>query len=132
MKQQRTEAGVAANIQHPVILVRLNRLFREGMSSVALYEATRGVWKLGKRREGARYALAVYRGLVREVYEIRSWFPAGTLRYETRAPRDVNLAERVEFEGRLAPESVRAKYVGCSVRADLPAGSRAPVLYVGC
>ena len=40
------------------------------MLANALYEATRGVWKVGERREYAHLALAVFEGVVREVYAI--------------------------------------------------------------
>lgn len=46
-------------ITEPAVLIRIPKLFTEGMSTQALYEATRGVWKVGDRRESARYALAV-------------------------------------------------------------------------
>jgi uncharacterized protein len=65
------------DIHEKAILIRINRLYRYGMSEVELYEATRGVWKIGKRREKADYAFAVFRGIVKEVYKITQWFPAG-------------------------------------------------------
>ena len=68
----------------PVILIRINKTYRNDMSAHALYEATRGVWVVGPRRENAKLALAVFNGMVREVYEIREWQPAGTTAYTTR------------------------------------------------
>lgn len=96
-----------------------------------LYEATRGVWKLGRRREGGKYAFAVFEGVVREVYAIDGWHPAGTLEYETR-DEDLAVEGRREFEGGLAIGTVRARYVGRSVAAYLPKGSQNPVKYVNC
>ncbi len=40
------------------------------MTPAELYDATRASWKVGARRESAKYALAVFEGIVREVYEI--------------------------------------------------------------
>ena len=60
-------------VDHPAILVRINQLYRHGMTAEELYEATRGVWKLGPRRSGAKFALADFESVVREVYEIQSW-----------------------------------------------------------
>ena len=65
-------------VAEPSLLIRIPRLYREGMSARELYDATRGVWKLGRRREGAQLALAVESGAVREVYEIHEWHPAGS------------------------------------------------------
>lgn len=42
------------------------------MTKRELYEATRVVWKIGERRNNAQYAMAVYQGIVREVYKIES------------------------------------------------------------
>lgn len=52
------------------MLIRIPQLYRPGMSREALYEATRGHWKVGPRRERAEFAMAVAGGIVREVYEI--------------------------------------------------------------
>lgn len=89
-------------VVEPALLIRIPRLFREGMFDVALYEATRGVWKVGNRREQARYGLAVHQGLVLEVFEIHRWQPAGTDSYDTRtfAPGEVD--GRQEFVGSVA------------------------------
>ncbi len=80
---------------------------------------------------GGKYAFAVFEGVVREVYAIDGWHPAGTLEYETR-DEDLAVEGRWEFEGGLAPGTVRARYVGRSVAAYLPKGSQNPVGYVNC
>jgi len=72
-----------ALIVDAVILIRVPRAFRPGMSDLALYEATRGVWRIGPRRDKVRYALAVYEGVVQEVYGIAHWQPAWTTPYQT-------------------------------------------------
>ena len=61
---QRPVSSVA--ITNSAILIRIPRLYRAGMSEVALYDATRGIWKIGDRRDNAKIALAVVNGLVVE------------------------------------------------------------------
>lgn len=124
-------AAEPVTITDPCMLIRINRLYRPGMIDEALYEVTRGVWKCGPRREKARFALAVFQGVVREVYQIESWHPAGTLTYRTRAREQVTTPNRWEFSGKVA-EKVAAKYKGGSVESYLPRGSRFPFAYVGC
>jgi hypothetical protein len=103
------------------------------MPKRALYEATRGVWKLNAQRVvRAKYALAVFEGIVCEVYEIKKWNPAGSSKYRTRSRQEVKRAGRLEFDGRIAQESVRRRYMDHSVRAYLPRGLQAPVVYVNC
>ena len=77
-------AATKVEVTVPALLIRINRLYRHNMSAQELYEATRGVWKLGARCTKARYAFAVFEGVVREVYEIESWHPAATTPYVTR------------------------------------------------
>lgn len=115
-----------------VIIVRINRQFRPGMLATALYEATRGIWKLGHRRENAKYALVVFEGVVREVYEIDDWFPAGTLKYETRDNEPLKARDRWEFTGCPASNEVRNRYVGGSVTEYLSKGAQNPIKYVNC
>jgi uncharacterized protein len=117
-------------VTDPVLLIRINRLYRHGMSEQELFEVTRGVWKLGERRNGARYALAVFEGVVREVYTIEAWHRAGTLPYATRELEDVLAPGRVEFSGHVAPQPVRDRYLHRSVAAYFKRGQQSPVIYV--
>lgn len=125
-------APVPAEITDSVILIRVNQLYRHGMPDHELYEATRGVWKIGTRRGRARYALAVFQAVVREVYAIESWHPAGSTPYTTRSLTEVARPGRWEFVGTRAPDETRSRYVGRSVERYLPTGSQNPVAYVGC
>lgn len=119
-------------ITHRVLLIRINRLYRYGMSEHALYEATRGVWKAGTRRNNAEYAFAVFRGIVREVYQITKWHPAGTTPYTTRPQADLVNPKRWEFEGARASKGIRALYIDKSVEQYLARNSQNPIKYVNC
>ncbi len=121
-------AAQPVDVADPLILIRINRLYVPGMSADELYDATRGVWKVGERRESAKYALAVYRGIVREVYEIRSWHPAGATPYQSRVA-DERWPGRWEFQGVVAPEQVRQRYLTGSVAHLLPDGAQNPIAY---
>lgn len=122
---------VAISESDAVLLIRINRLYRHTMSPVELYDATRGTWKLGSRRENARFALAVFEGVVREVYQIDTWHPAGiTLPYGLRAQEHVPTEDRCEFRGSLAPDDVRQRYVDRSVAHYFAQGAQFPVRYV--
>ena len=119
------------NVIDPVLFIRINQLYRPGMSAQALYEATRGIWKVGgARRERVKYALAVFGGVVLEVFAVEHWAPAGASRYVTRddiSKRD--LRNRWEFTGSIAPASVRSRYHGRSVARYFRPGNRNPVTY---
>ncbi|MEO6052321.1 MAG: hypothetical protein ABIP78_13465 [Pyrinomonadaceae bacterium] len=65
-----------AQVAEAAVLIRINRFYRRWISPKMLYEITRGKWKMGNRREKAMYAFAVYRRVIREVYQIHSWVQA--------------------------------------------------------
>lgn len=116
----------------PVILIRINKLYRYGMTDAELYDATRGVWhvspKKGKAKQ-AKYALAVFEGVVKEVYEIKEWFPAGST-FSTRDQRDLTAPGRWEFVGKIAEDKkVRSRYINRCVPLP-PQGARNPISYV--
>ncbi len=64
-------------IKEKVILIRISRLYHYGITPMELYDVTRGIWKVGSKRDQVEYAFAVYQGIVKEVYSITQWFPAG-------------------------------------------------------
>ena len=84
------------------------------MSDVELLEATRGTWARVPRDKNLKYAYATYNGIVKEVYEIRQWLPAGTQPYFYRSRHlgDERLKNRFEFLGVLAQEEIRNRYKG--------------------
>jgi hypothetical protein len=120
----------ATHITEPVLLIRISRLYRPDMSDLELWEATRGVWRIGVSRDHVRYAFAVAGGIVREVYEVGSWKPAGTSKYVTRPASEVTVPNRWEFTGTVAPPDVRLKYMNKSVAGYFKQGSANPITYV--
>ena len=123
-------AATPVEVTDPVLLIRINRLYRHNMTAEELYEATRGIWRVGGRRETAKYALAVFEGVVREVYRIESWHPALTTEYRTRDLSSREAKGRWEFVGNLAEHEVRQRYLGRSVKEYLPRGLQSPVTYL--
>lgn len=117
-------AAPEVTISEPVLLITINRLYRKGMSADELYEITRGNWVVGERRENARYALAVYNGIIREVYTIERWYPA-----INRNPTQ-KTSKRWRFDGKIAPEL--QQYVGGSIVRYSALGAQNPIRYVNC
>ena len=122
-----------AIITEPTMLIVINRAFRYGMTPQELYDATRSCWKLGTRREKAQYAMAIYHGIVREVYVIAGWVPGGsTMRSDDEDGRHEDMPTRWEFIGKVADDSVRQKYLGKSVAHHYKRAAQNPIMYVNC
>lgn len=96
-----------AVIDDPVIeiTVRWSATHRE------LYDATRFAWKVSLRSaEKAKYAFAVLNGMILEVYEVERWLPANDDNFPNIAEPGMDLP-KYGFEGKVAPKSIRDKYV---------------------
>ncbi len=114
-----------------VILIRINKLYRNDMNAHELYEATRAYWRVNlEQAKKAKYALAVYYGMVLEVYEIAEWFPAFSTMMHQRIDNMEELKSRYEFVGRIAPDEVRKKYKDKSVSTIFSKGEQNPIRYI--
>jgi uncharacterized protein len=98
-------------VHHKAILLTINRFYRSDMSPEELYEVTRGIWKVGEtNRNKVEFAMALYQGIVLEVYRIKQWHPAGTLKYKTRDSSSFKNSGRWEFSGSIAKD-IREEYI---------------------
>lgn len=120
----------SVNITEPALLIRIARRYNDRMTPEALYEATRGVWRIGQKRELVQLVLAVADGVVQEVFVVSQWHPAASTVYKTRPLEDVRIEGRWEFTGAVAQPTIRDKYVGRSVAHYFPRGASNPVMYV--
>jgi uncharacterized protein len=123
-------------ISHPCVLINISQMYRHGMTAIELYDATRKSWVIGARRDQVQLAMAIYRGIVREVYEIAAWLPAGstmtglgTIANVVDPPLTAPHSNRFEFVGRIAEEKIRNRYLGKSVRNYFAANSQNPIRY---
>lgn len=87
-------------ITEPTIIININRLYKRFVSDEDLYLSTKQSWVLGTKKKDAKFIIASYRGLVREVYEIDNWY---------------RINERWGFNGRIAPKEIRDKYLNNSL-----------------
>lgn len=112
-------------ITEPSLLIIVNRLFHRNIKDDELYEITRGNWAMSaKRKDGAKYAVAVYRGVARAVYRLERWERA-----EAGDPRQKR-RNRWRFTG--SPAEEMRHLIGGSVAKYLDPPSQSPVRYVGC
>lgn len=114
-----------------VMLIRINKLYRNDMNAYELYEATRAYWRVNiEQAKKAKYVLAVYYGMVLEVYEVTEWFPAFSTMMYQRVTNPEELKHRYEFVGKVAPEMIRKKYKDKSVAGIFTKGEQNPIRYI--
>lgn len=119
------------DIIHNIMFIRINKLYRNDMSPLEIYEATRGYWRL--KIENAKkvdYVLSVYDGMVLEVYEVLDWFPALSTYMDRPIKNPLEtVKERYEFVGRIADDNIRKHYVNKSVKDFFSYGNQNPIAY---
>lgn len=123
------------SIEEPSVLIRINKAFRYSMTPMELYDFTRGIWRVKlENAVKAKYAFAIYDGIIQEVYNIVQWFPAGTT-YNTRKDPESDekgsskYGDRCEFVGNIAPAEIRDKYRYKSVSHYFKPGNQNPIKY---
>lgn len=116
------------DITDDLVVIKINQTYHKGMSARELYEYTRGYWK--RKIESvspAKYALSVVFGEVKEVYKIDRWVPASEADNVIREYNPVRHSNRIAFYGEVAPDSIRKKYIGKSVKDLYKNGEADPV-----
>ncbi len=108
-------------IEEPSILINLNRTYNREMSSADLYNITRGDWPVNPKRHiiQPQFAFAVYRGLVKEIYQIQAW-------------SYIKEKERWRFSAIKGNQDIRDKYIPGKVDKYFAKGAQFPIKYVNC
>jgi hypothetical protein len=113
-------AAKPADIVHPVMIININKAYRSDMDATEIYEATRKAWKVGQRRDKAKYALAAYKGICRGVFKIQQW------------KEIAETGGRQGFDGDVAEPSICESYLDHSLEAYIVQGAQNPIKYVNC
>ena len=105
--------------QESIILININSLYSHDMSLDELYQATRKSWVISLSRANEyRIACAVYRWIIREVFEINKWIES------------VWNIWRNEFIWSIARDTIRDIYLHKSVREYRKQWSQNPIKYL--
>lgn len=119
------------DITNNMMLIKINKRYRNDMTPFELYEATRGYWSVNfERAKGIDYVLSVYDGMVLEVYEVVEWLPAlSTFMTRPDKPSPESVKGRYEFVGRIADDDIRKMFVDKSVKEFFSPGEQNPFKY---
>jgi len=103
----------------PVLLININRLYKPKMTPAEIYEVTHGHWRLNRNRlDKYKIVCGVNRGIIREVFIAHSWHPSK------------QIEGRLYFDGEVAPQEIRDRYIYKKVAKYWQAGSQYPIKYV--
>ncbi len=113
------------DVEHHLILININNLYRKGMSKKELYETTRASWVVSLESvKNIKYACSVHSGIVKGVFEIKEW---GI--YENNIKGFMG-NDRKGFDGKPASKKIWDKYYNKDVSKYWKKGSQNPIKYV--
>lgn len=108
-------------IEDDLLIININKLYYYWIWENELYEATRKSWRLDlNRAKNIKYALSVYKWIVREVYEIEKWYFSEIN----------NLFNRYQFDWFIANNEIRNKYLHKDVSDYFKKWSQNPIKYL--
>ncbi len=91
-------------LEDDVVVIRPAQREWEPLPPQARYDITRGVWHNRRKYcEPAKLALAIYQGIVKEIYTIARWFNASETYNEYLGDISEKRLTHVEFVGNIAP-----------------------------
>ena len=132
-------AAEPLNFPEPCIIIKIEKEWSNQLTPDALYERTRRYWVCSphNRKPQPQYALAVVRGLVREVYRIDHWleyrgWPEDRDHSRNSDPNEEWPASylRRGFVGAVAHELAGLKLM--SIEHLTKTGSQNPITYLNC
>lgn len=108
-------------IDDNLLIININNLYYYNISKIDLYEATRKSWRLNLDRvKNIKYALSVYKWIVREVYDINEW----------KFSKIINWYNRYEFIWNISKNTIRDKYIYTDVTEYFKKWSQNPIKYI--
>lgn len=90
------------NVEHRIMVIKINKLYERGMDDHSLYEVVRGVWRASfEKAKSVEYVFGVYHSLIVAVYKPTRWYICKNAK--DRLPRqnialDSKLENRIFFE----------------------------------
>lgn len=117
------------SIPKDTIIININSSYRRASGVDKLYTATKERWRMDKSRlVGIKYVLSEYKGLIVEVFEVEKWYPIKR-QYNPGSKKAGKTYTGYGFDGHVAPNLVRNKFLNKSVAHKKKRGASNPITY---
>ena len=117
-------AELLNTIDNDCMIININATYKKGSGAEAIYTATKETWKMADWRPARYdYVLSEYRGLIREVFKVDEWYS------KERPDKYGKMYMGYGFNGTVAEENVRHRYLNKSIKGIKPRGYGFPTIY---
>jgi uncharacterized protein len=111
------------------VLVNINKKYERGKGQSNIYNATKETWTIRKSKlSSIKYVLSEYRGLVVEVFKVNCWYEKER-GYTPNAKRYGQKKIGYGFEGEVAYDEIRRKYINKSIANTKKKGAASVIRY---
>ena len=116
-------------IDNDCILININKKYQRGKGEDSIYNATKETWTIRKDKlPNLKYVLSEYRGLVVEVFEVKKWYDKER-GFTSKAKRHGQTKIGYGFDGEVAPDEIRSKYINKSIAHTKKRGAASAIRY---
>lgn len=111
------------------MIININRSYQQGKGKDAIYEATKEIWRINKQRtKTIRFVLSEYHGRIVEVFEVERWY-SKERNYNKGSTHYGKKYLGYGFDGVVAPEDIRNRYINRSIAHHKKRGSASVIRY---
>ena len=124
-------AETLSEIDENCVIININKTYKRGSGNDSIYNATKEIWDIKEhRRNRIEYVLSEYRGLIVEVFKVKEWY--GKERgYNLGAKKYGQTYIGYGFNGEVAEDLIRKKYINKSIAAHKKRGFASVVIFPG-
>ena len=117
------------SIPKDTIIININTSYKRASGVDKLYQSTKERWRMDKDRlDGIKYVLSEFKGLIVEVFEVKKWYPIKR-QYNPGTKKAGKTYTGFGFDGHVAPNPVRNKFLNKSVAHKKKRGASNPIMY---
>jgi len=118
---RRYNAEPLKDMDSDCIIININKNYKRGLGKDGIYKATRACWSINKNKlvdkDGnilRKYVLSEFHGLIVEVFQVDRWYQEER-GYGQKAKKYGETKLGMCFDGKIAPENIRSKYINKSI-----------------
>ena len=115
------------SITKEFVIININSSYKRASGEDRIYLATKEIWKMkDPRKSTLKYALSEYRGQIVEVFQIEHWY-AKQRGYNPGTKKYGQTYQGYGFDGQVAPDIIRDKYINKSIAHKKKHGASNPI-----
>lgn len=117
------------SIESDCVIININKKYKRGNESQSIYDSTKETWSIdARKKDQIKYVLSEFRGIIVEVFEVDHWYEKER-GYTSRSAKFGQTKIGYGFNGKVAPDKIRNKYINKSIKHIKKRGAASVIRY---